>query len=54
MDLCNISKTPSSIVPSGKAVDGATFNESWEYITIVGMIMYLATNSRSGIAYAVH
>jgi hypothetical protein len=35
-------------------VDGAPFIEDWEYASIVGMLMYLAANTRPDIAYAVH
>jgi hypothetical protein len=35
-------------------VDGAPLIEDWEYASIVGMLMYLATNTRPDIAYAVH
>jgi hypothetical protein len=34
--------------------DGELFDEDWEYATVVGMLMYLAANTRPDIAYAVH
>ena len=54
METCNSAKTPSSPVPLGKDEEGEPFNEKWEYANIVGMLMYLATNSRPDIAYAVN
>ena len=29
-------------------------NESWEYLSIIGMLMYLANITRPDIAHAVH
>ena len=54
MESCIVTKIPSSIVPLEKDVNGTIFDESWEYPTIVGVLMYLATNSCPNIAYAVH
>ena len=51
---CNSVPTPSSTVPLDIDADGLGFNEDWEYATIVGMLMYLAQNSRPDIAHAVH
>ena len=47
-------KTPASTTPLGIDKDGDPFNESWEYPVIVGMLMFLAQNTRPDIAYAVH
>ena len=41
-------------MPLGKDVCGTVFDDSWEYPTIVGIIIYLATNSRTRITYVVH
>ena len=46
--------TPSSTTNLGIDKDGDTFKESWDYATIMGMLMYLANNSRPDIAFAVH
>jgi hypothetical protein len=51
---CNSAVTPSSTDPLGSDKAGETCNESWEYPEIVGMLMFLATNSRPDIAYAVN
>ena len=47
-------KTPASTTPLGLDVDGDPFDESWEYPVIIGMLLYLAQNSRPDIAFAVH
>jgi hypothetical protein len=54
MQDCNATKTPASSTPLGSDVDGAPFNEKWEYASVVGMLMFLANNSRPDIAYATH
>ena len=54
MENSNSVFTPASIRPLGKDLDGDKFDEDWEYATVVGMMMYLAQNSRPDITYAVH
>lgn len=54
MEECNSSPTPASTTPLFKDKEGDPFDESWDYPVIVGMLMYLATNSRPDIAFAVH
>ena len=51
---CNTAVTPSSTNPLGTDKSGESYNESWEYAEIVGMLMFLATNSRPNITYAVN
>jgi hypothetical protein len=50
---CNRCLTPASTTPIGSCVYGATFIEDWEYASIVGMLMYLAANTRPDISYTV-
>ena len=52
MESCNNAKTPIALTPLGK--DGESFNEAWNYATIVGMLMYLSTNIRPDITFAVN
>ena len=47
-------KTPSATTPLGLDKDGDPFDKPWEYPVIIGMLMFLAQNSRPHIAYAVH
>ena len=51
MEICNSAKTPYLIKALGKDETGEIFNESWEYATIVGMLIFISTNSRPYIAY---
>jgi hypothetical protein len=51
---CNQCLTPASTTPVGLDVDGATLIEDWEYASMVVILMYMAANTRSDIAYAVH
>ena len=46
--------TPASSTPLGIDKDGKPFEEDWEYATLIGILIYLAQNSRPDIAYAVH
>jgi hypothetical protein len=54
MEDSNSAPTPAVTTPMHIDSEGAAFAEKWEYASIVGMLMYLATNSRPDIAYAVN
>ena len=47
-------KTPAIATPLGSDPNGESPQESWNYATVIGMLMYLASNSRPDIAFAVH
>lgn len=53
---CNSNSTPTSSdgKPLGKDADGEPFNEEWNYASVVGMLLYLASNSRPDLAFSVH
>ena len=40
--------------PLGKKEEGATFNEEWEYIEVVGMLMHIFFNTWPDMAYSVN
>jgi hypothetical protein len=46
--------TPALPKPLGKDENGQQCSESWSYSSVVGMMMYLSSNSRPDIAFAVH
>ena len=53
MENCNPNFVPAMQVALGSDPEGAPFKETWLYSSVVGMLMYLATNSRPDIAFAV-
>jgi Reverse transcriptase (RNA-dependent DNA polymerase) len=50
---CNPNRTPAREQGLGDDPDGAPMAESWSYPSIVGMMIYLSTNTRPDIAFAV-
>lgn len=50
----NATLTPADKAPLGTDKEGASCEESWSYASVVGMLMYLASNSRPDVAFAVH
>ena len=53
MEECNPNKTPSTKEGLGSDKDGEPMTDSWNYRSIVGMLLYLATNTRPDISFAV-
>ena len=54
MNDCARISTPAEIKTLGKDEEGDPPMERWSYASVVGMLMYLASNSRPDIAFAVH
>ena len=54
MDSSSPNHTPASPVALGSNPDEPSFNEQWHYSSIVGMLLFLANNSRPDIAFATH
>ena len=52
MENANKVKTPATMVGLGANVSGS--ERRWSYTLVVGMLLYLAGNTRPGIAFAVH
>lgn len=53
MEDCKSNWTPASTTALGIDPDGDPMEETWGYASIVGMLLYLSTNTRPDIAYAV-
>ena len=51
---CKPDNTPAASDPLGTDPEGEPFQEKWSYASLVGMLLYLASNSRPDIAFAVH
>ena len=50
---CNPNWTPAPRDPIGLDPDGEPYDETWDYASVVGMLIYLSTNTRLDIAHAV-
>ena len=53
MTNCNGNFVPASQVCLGSDPDGPPMKEKWNYRSIVGMLLYLSTNTRPDISFAV-
>jgi len=53
MTDCNPNWTPASPTPVGKDPDGEPHDDEWSYPSVVGMLLYLSTNTRCDLCYAV-
>jgi hypothetical protein len=54
MTDCNTKETPAMPTPLGTDAAGARWDAEWDYASVVGMLMYLCSNSRPDIQFAVH
>ena len=53
MEDCNPNRTPAGQACLGSDPDGPLMKEKWSYSSLVGMLLYLSTNTRPDISYAV-
>ena len=54
LEDCRASSTPANKETLGTDKDGLPTTEAWNYRSVVGMLIYLASSSRPEIAFAVH
>ena len=53
MKRCSANKTPTAQTALGSDPEGTPIKETWGYSSVVGMLLYLATNIRPDIAFVV-
>ena len=53
MTDCNPNATPTLATALGADKDGKPMTESWNYRAVIGMLLYLSTNTRPDISFAV-
>ena len=53
-DNAKIRAEPASSIPLNKDENGSPRKEDWNYASVVGMLLYLSSNSRPDITFAVH
>jgi len=53
LEGANPNKLPAKCEPLGMDPDGEPFDEPWNYPSVVGMLLYLSTNTRPDITFAV-
>ena len=51
--LCSPNKTPTSQRALGSDPEGPPIKEHWKYSSVVGMLLYVSTNTRPDMAYTV-
>ena len=54
LEDCRASSTPANKETLGTDKDGLPASEAWNYRSVVGMLLYLASNSCPDIAFDVH
>lgn len=53
LESCKPNLTPASQLALGRDEDGEPMDETWGYSSVIGMLLYLSTNTRPDISFAV-
>jgi Reverse transcriptase (RNA-dependent DNA polymerase) len=53
LESCKPNATPASQLALGRNDDGKPMDETWGYSSVIGMLLYLSTNTHPGISFAV-
>ena len=54
LDFATPTWNPTTQESLGSDVDGLPMTETWNYRSVIGMLLYLSNNSHPDIAFAVH
>ena len=54
MTDCHAKATPANVAPLGTDISGPPRRETWNYASVIGMLLYICANSRPDITFAVH
>jgi hypothetical protein len=53
LENCSHNRVPTTQLVLGSDLDGKPMKENWGYASVVGMLLYLSTNTRPDIAFGV-
>ena len=54
MEHTSVQHTPAACDPLGSDKDAKPFDETWSYRSAVGMLLYVCSNTRLDLQFAVH
>ena len=54
LEECRVKQTPANVAPLGSDPKGQERIESWGYASVIGMLLYVSSNTRPDIQFAVH
>ena len=51
---CHAKATPTALIPLGKNDTGPAWKENWSYSSVIGMLLYLVSNTHPDLAFTVN